>query len=87
MLEGDPCFKLARKLKLLKEDLKVWNREVFGKLKVRINSLAEEIRKLDKKVGTGGLSDEEEIHKVDLKRELGRLLTCEKISWKQKSRI
>lgn len=27
---GSPSFVLASKLKALKEDLKVWNREVFG---------------------------------------------------------
>jgi hypothetical protein len=30
--QGSPSFMLARKLKALKADLKVWNKEVFGNL-------------------------------------------------------
>lgn len=56
-LEGDPCFKLAKKLKLLKEDLKVWNNEVFGRVEIKIKSIAEEIRKLDEEVRVGEGSD------------------------------
>lgn len=34
---GNPHFILAYKLKTLKQNLKVWNKETFGHLKVRIS--------------------------------------------------
>ena len=38
---GSPSCVLAKKLKLLKEDLKQWNREVFGHLETKnANALA-----------------------------------------------
>lgn len=49
VVEGKPCFKLSRKLRMLKEDLKRWNRESFGSIEVRIRNIMEEIRRLDDK--------------------------------------
>lgn len=85
--EGDPCFKMAKKLKLLKEDLKVWNREVFGRVDIRIFKALEEIRELDEKAGSGVLSSEEDASRVERRQELERLLLLEEISWRQKSRV
>lgn len=49
VVEGKPCFRLLRKLKMLMEDLKRWNRESFGRIEVRITNILEEIRRLDEK--------------------------------------
>lgn len=84
-IEGDLSFKLAKRLKLLKEDLKVWNREVFGKVDIRLKSIMEKVRNLDEKAGNEGLSREEDSQRLLLRKEI--LLLCEEISWKQKSRI
>lgn len=33
-VNGSPDFILVRKLKLLKKDISIWNKEVFGKIEV-----------------------------------------------------
>lgn len=35
---GDHCFRFAKELKLLKEDLKWWNRESFGNIDIRLEN-------------------------------------------------
>lgn len=65
----------------------MWNREVFGKLNIRINLALDQIRESDEKAGQGGLNSEEEILRGELKNELESLLLKEEISWKQKSRV
>ena len=37
-VRGRVSFRLASKLKVLKQEIKVWNREVFGRLEVNKNS-------------------------------------------------
>lgn len=46
-MEGWGSFILKDKFKRLKEDLKVWNKEVFGPLDRRIEKRRKEILKLD----------------------------------------
>ena len=41
---GSPSFKLALKIKLVRNDLKRWNKEVFGNLQVRKNLLEDELK-------------------------------------------
>jgi hypothetical protein len=52
---GTPCYILAKKLKHTKADLIHWNREVFGNIEVRKQTLLEEIKTLD------GLEDERQL--------------------------
>lgn len=86
-LAGDPSFRPAKKLKMLKEDLKNWNREVFGNINIRVEQALEEVRSLDEKEGEGSLSSGEIYRRAALKVELRRLLVCEEICWRQKSRV
>lgn len=85
-VEGRPCFRLARKLKFLKKDLKVWNREVFGRVEIKIAHLMEEVSRLDIQEGERGLASNEAAHREGLKVEIKRLFISEEISWRQKSR-
>lgn len=84
---GNPCFMLAKKLKLLKDDLKIWNKEVFGRIDIKIKKTMEEIRLLDEKTGSEGLDEEEEQHREALRSELEHLLICEEVCCRQKSRV
>lgn len=56
MVDDNPCFRFAKKLKLLKEDLKVWNMCIFEDIKWRLEKLFEEVRSPDEKEGLGVLS-------------------------------
>jgi hypothetical protein len=55
-LMGSPSFVLASKLKALKEDLKVWNRDVFGDVNLKQLQLTAELTHLDEKEECGCLS-------------------------------
>ncbi|GFZ09197.1 hypothetical protein Acr_20g0010050 [Actinidia rufa] len=83
---GTPSFRLATKLQALKEDLKRWNREVFGRVEIRLATLTEELQALESKEQLSGLSEEERDCGGKLKAEIGRLLMAEETSWRQKSR-
>ncbi|GFZ11267.1 hypothetical protein Acr_22g0006650 [Actinidia rufa] len=65
-VHGSPSYHLARKLKLLKEDLKRWNREVLA-------NLTEELQVLETKEQFPGLTKGERNRRVEMKAEIGRL--------------
>ena len=83
---GSPSFILAQKLKALKADLKKWNREEFGDLAFRKKNLLSELMGLDAREELVGLSNEEQLHRLQLKGHIEQLASLEEISWRQKSR-
>lgn len=86
-MEGNPSHILAKKLKLLKQDLKKWNKEVFGKLEWKKTTKAmEEIRSLDEAEGMRSLNELETPRREECKAELKFIASLEEISWRQKSR-
>ena len=50
---------LARKLKFVKEELKKWNKDVFGHIRLRKYNLLDSVNALDVKEESIGLSIEE----------------------------
>ncbi|GLT52165.1 hypothetical protein SLA2020_255190 [Shorea laevis] len=58
-IEGWGCYKLKEKLKMLKMELKAWNKEVFGGVDRNIDAAREEIKQLDEKEENGGLTSME----------------------------
>ena len=66
---GSPSFILAQKLKALKADLKKWNREEFGDLALR-KDLLTELMGLDVREELVGLSNEEQICRLQLKGDI-----------------
>ena len=83
---GSPSFILAQKLKALKADLKKWNREEFGDLAFRKKNMLTELMGLDVREELVGLSNEEQICRLQLKRDIEQLASLEETSWRQKSR-
>ena len=83
---GSPSYRLARKLRLLKDDLKRWNREVFGRVENRLATLMKELQVLESKEHLPGLSDEERGRRVEMKSEIRRLLMAKETSCRQKYR-
>ena len=76
---GSPSFILAQKLKALKADLKKWNREEFGDLAFR-KILLIELMGLDAREELVSLSNEEQIHRLQLKGNVEQLAFLEDIS-------
>lgn len=65
-VEGWGAFVVKEKLKELKQQLKVWNKEVFGNLNTKRNELVLELNALDKKAEEAPLSVEEVARKKAL---------------------
>ena len=58
---GMPSFVLCQKLKALKEDLKLWNKQIFRDVGLKRQQLQHELQSLDDKEGTSYLSPEERV--------------------------
>jgi len=85
-VEGFASFVIVRKLKFVKEELKKWNKEVFGDIKLRKYKLLYSVNVLDVKEESDGLSSDEIDQRREAREELARVLLMEEISWRQKSR-
>jgi translation initiation factor 2 alpha subunit (eIF-2alpha) len=82
---GSARFVVAKKIHLLKGDLKRWNKEVLGDLGVKKNRAVVELSRLDVKEEESGLN-EERWSRDDLKIELEKIMLMEGTSWRQKLR-
>lgn len=80
-VEGFASLVLARKLKFVKEELKKWNKEVFGDVKLRKYKLLDFVNALDMKEESDALSNDEIDQKREGKEELARVLQMEGISF------
>src|ERR1044072_2046451 len=69
-LQGRGIFVLKEKLKLLKEKLKVWNKEIFGDLNLKRKDLIARLNELDKQVEDGGPNDENSKQRKEVSAEL-----------------
>jgi len=67
---GDGITNFKDKLKFFKEDLKVWNREVFGNLKVSKNNILKQIEVLDNQDDNNELEESAKIKSMDLTSQL-----------------
>ena len=79
---GSPSFISAQKLKVLKTDLKKWNREEFGDLAFRKKNLLTELMDLDAREELLGLSNEDQLLQIQLKGDIEQLASLEEISWR-----
>ena len=78
---------LSQKLKALKEDLKKWNKQVFGDVGLRRQQLECDLQSFDEKESTSFLTSEEHVLREACKSELENLAILEEVSWRQKSRV
>lgn len=85
-VSGRAGFVLKEKLKLLKSDLKLWNREVFGYLDTNIDMKKERIGVLDRLDDTFGLEEEEIIERKRVSAELLRDLIWKERILQQKTK-
>ncbi|XP_042969089.1 uncharacterized protein LOC122301772 [Carya illinoinensis] len=83
---GTPSFILAGKLKVLKNDLRKWNLEVFRNINDQQNKLFMELQQFDEKEVERTLLDNDRARKLTVVTELEKVTTMEEIMWRQKSR-
>jgi len=69
-VQGDDTRRFKEKLKLLKADLKIWNKEVFGHLETTKSRILKDIEDLDNKDDDNMLEDMDRLERLDLMRQL-----------------
>ena len=85
-VERSSSFILVEKLKALKLDLKIQNREVFGKVQFKKALALEQLAHWDSKDRSCTLSLEELSARNEAREEFKKWVLLEEISWRQKSR-
>ena len=85
--QGTPSFILSKKFRALKEDIKTWNKIVFGNVGALIKEMVDKLKALEIAAEGEGLSEEERERERLFCKDLERALLQEEISWRQKSII
>jgi len=67
-------------LKHIKEKLKIWNRDVFGDIKIQKHNLLDTISSLDTKEESSGLTSDEIQQKSVAKADWAKIILLEEIS-------
>ena len=83
--QGSPSFVLASKLKMLKEDIKKWNKESFGSVHIKKVELMNELQGLESKENQGLFTGEDKVRRLNAQTELEETLLLDEVSWRQKS--
>ncbi|GKV02903.1 hypothetical protein SLEP1_g15281 [Rubroshorea leprosula] len=86
-LEGWAAYKCKQKLKLMKDECKRWNKEVFGNVETRWEILSKDIEALDIKSEEIELDENEVLLRRGCFQEMWEILRKKEAMWKQKSRI
>lgn len=85
MVNGIPSYMLAQKLKLLKGDLKKWNKEVFGWVEVQKAEVVAILQSLDAQEVSGSLLEADVVRRDAARQDYVRLARMEKTCFRQKS--
>ncbi|CAL5344867.1 unnamed protein product [Camellia sinensis] len=86
-VDGWVGFILQSKLKLLREALRNWNREVFGDVSAKLKNAEEELNKLDLLAETRALVDSEKARRNVVNSEVWKLSRRAEWIWLQKARL
>lgn len=61
-------FILIQKLKALKQELKLWNRHVFGDVHIKVNEALEAVKLIQEQIASSDFS--ESLHEQELKAQM-----------------
>ncbi|RVX18324.1 hypothetical protein CK203_006587 [Vitis vinifera] len=85
-VRGSASYKLATKMKEIKQKLKVWNREVFGKLESNKSAALQQVEFWDREENERILTMEESKLKKETKENYKKWVIMEETHWRQLSR-
>ena len=85
-VRGRASYKLATKLKVIKQNLKIWNREVFGSLESNKFAVLQQADYWDQVESERRLTEEEISIKKEAKEGYAKWVNLEEIHWRQLSR-
>lgn len=84
---GCPMYILSRKLKILKENLKTWNKVTFGNIHSQLKLATQKLDDIQADIDRLGYNDhlmeQEKIAQINLEN----MLNMEEIFWKEKSKV
>ena len=86
VVRGRPSYRLAAKLKGLKQNLKIWNKEVFGRLERNKAEALQQVERWDIVEEERSLTEEEIGHKKEAKENYAKWVSMEEVHWRQLSR-
>ncbi len=78
--QGSPSFVLASKLKMLKEDIKKWNKESFGNVYIKKLELMNELQLMEAKENQGLFIGEDRVCRLNTQTELEKTLLLDEVS-------
>ena len=84
-VRGSTSYRLAVKMKEIKKKLKVWNKEVFGRLETNKASALEQVDFWDQVESERNLTVEEADLKKDAKDSFKKWVLLEEAHWRQHS--
>jgi hypothetical protein len=82
---GSPMQKLSQKLKILKGELKTWNKNVFGDINNEVQNAVANLDVIQKYISTDGYTESLMKQVALAKESLEKALNIEEIFWQQKS--
>ena len=85
-VSGRASYKLATKLKVIKHNLKIWNREVFGSLESNKLVALQQVEYWDQVESERRLTEEETSIKKEAKEGYAKWVNLEEIHWRQLSK-
>ncbi|RVW46135.1 Transposon TX1 uncharacterized 149 kDa protein [Vitis vinifera] len=85
-VRGSASYKLATKMKEIKQKLKVWNRKVFGKLESNKSAALQQLEFWDREENDRILTMEESELKKEAKENYKKWVIMEETHWRQLSR-
>ena len=83
VVRGSASFRLGAKLKELKQNIKSWNRDVFGRLECNKMSALQQVEFWDLVESERSLSEEETKLKKDAKENYKKWVSLEEVHWRQ----
>ncbi|RVW27451.1 Transposon TX1 uncharacterized 149 kDa protein [Vitis vinifera] len=86
VVRGRPSYRLAAKMRGLKHNLKIWNKEVFGRLEKNKAEALQQVERWDVVEEERALSEEELGHKKTAKENYSKWVSMEEVHWRQLSR-
>ena len=85
--EGWEGHKFMRRLDHVKWQVKKWNKEVFGDVRIEKRRILKRIGEIDAIENSGLMEEELKIERAELKGKFEGILMQEDISWNQKAKI
>ncbi|CAJ2645220.1 unnamed protein product [Trifolium pratense] len=84
---GSPMQILCKKLKILKDELKIWNKNDFGNIQNQVSNAVNKLNEIQQKIHDDGYTDclmsQENLAKVELEA----VLNMEEAYWHEKARV